>query len=807
MLDFAKLHRAFYRFGALILRFRAAALAGFLLLTVLAGAGLPHLRADTSQESWFLEGDAILEAKRRFEDIFGNDDFCSVLVRADNIFTTENLTLIKELGQELERRVPYAEDVLSLAEFEYTLGTEDGLEIIHLVPDRVEDIPRDAASLNRIRELALAKPLLRNRLVSEDGREAWIILRLKPLPEESEENGDSPGLRLARAIEEVASQDKYSSLSPLTAGLPVIDLEKREYFGRETPRLIGISLITVMIVLGVALRSARGVLFPLLAAGSAILIVLGVQGHLRVSMDPITVFLPIFLSLALATCYSVHIINFFSREMARTGKRGESLIFAVGETGWPLLFSSLTTIAALLCFLAVPMRPIRWVGLTAACLVGVTWLLVTILLPALLSFGKDRAPAGQGKPVRQGWLDRLMNALGRRVLKRPALSLALFGLMAVAGVAGMARFEISFDIRRTSGPDVPYVHKLITIGETLVGSIYSYGVAIEFPRPDMAKEPENLEKLRLLGEEVLTFPHTKKISYLVDIIKDMNQTLHDGDPAWHRIPQTREEIAQLLLLYENAGGREAEKWVDYDYQRLRLQVEVDDYNSAQILRELDTVRQRCAELFPGSTIIMTGSLYQFSVMMDYVTWGQVHSYFLALLIITGLMALAFGSFRVGLISMIPNCAPCFAVGAIMGFMGIPLDMMTVTIIPMLLGLAVDDTIHFISHSRLEFLRTGSYSQSTLRSFQTVGRAMFITSVILVLGFSSYLTSDVNVFVNMGFLIGAGIMAALLADYCITPVLLQMTRSFGPESVGRAKARKEESRAVPSALDPETATAG
>lgn len=218
--------------------------------------------------------------------------------------------------------------------------------------------------------------------------------------------------------------------------------------------------------------------------------------------------------------------------------------------------------------------------------------------------------------------------------------------------------------------------------------------------------------------------------------------------------------------------------MDYDYQRLRLMVEVDDYNSGEAAGELRRIQTLGEELFPDARVLLVGSISQFTVMMDYVTRGQITSLFMALGVISVLLSLVFGSLKTGLIAMIPNLAPALAVGGIMGFAGIPLDMMTVTVIPMLLGLAVDDTIHFISHSRLEFERTGNYHESICRVFLSVGTALFLTSTALILCFSAYLASAANVFVNMGILVSAGIAAALATDYFVVPVLLD---PFPPRS--------------------------
>ncbi|WP_394708337.1 RND family transporter [uncultured Desulfuromusa sp.] len=373
-----------------------------------------------------------------------------------------------------------------------------------------------------------------------------------------------------------------------------------------------------------------------------------------------------------------------------------------------------------------------------------------------------------------------MDKLGSRVLSRPKTTIVLFFLVVVTCLVGITKFEVSFDVIETMGLKIPYVARLDYIGNTPVGSMYSYDVAIEFADSGDVKNPENLKKFEQLVGEIKTLPLTKKVTTLLDIIKDMNQVLNGGDQAYYAIPENREMIAQLLLLYENAGGVEAEKWVDYDYQRLRLMVEVTDYNSAEGMRELQLIQERSKELFPDAKVMLIGSISQFTVMMDYVTWGQLRSFLTALVVIGVLLIVVFGNIKIGLIAMIPNISPALVVGGIMGFAGIPLDIMTVTIMPMLLGLAVDDTIHFINHYQLEYNRTKSYSESTRRVFRTVGVALFLTSMALILNFSAYLGSLSKMYVNLGILVPAGIVAALLADYLVTPVLLKMFHPFGEE---------------------------
>lgn len=205
------------------------------------------------------------------------------------------------------------------------------------------------------------------------------------------------------------------------------------------------------------------------------------------------------------------------------------------------------------------------------------------------------------------------------------------------------------------------------------------------------------------------------------------------------------------------------------------------YFSARILRVYFSRLVHANKIFPQATVATVGSIPQFTVMMQYIARGQMVSFAISLLIICILMMLAFGSVRIGLIGLIPNVTPALVVGGLMGWLGYPLDMMTATIMPMILGLAVDDTIHFINHVHLEFDRRGNYRYAILRSFRTIGTPIVLTSIVICTNFAVYTTSEGLSFIHMGVLSVAGIVLALLADLCVTPILIKKFRLFGKET--------------------------
>lgn len=332
------------------------------------------------------------------------------------------------------------------------------------------------------------------------------------------------------------------------------------------------------------------------------------------------------------------------------------------------------------------------------------------------------------------------------------------------------------------GRKVEYVRNFLELCDTELGTMYSYDLMVVLPDEVDAKNPENLIKLETLEHEVENYPLTKRHSSVLDIIKDMNCTLNSNDTAFYHVPNNNEAVAQLLLLYENAGGSESEYWMDYEYRRLRLQIEISNYNSNEIEIEMNRLQDRAKELFPNAAVSVVGNLPQFTVMQQYLTRGQMMSMIFSALIIGVLLMIVFGNIRLGLIGMIPNLAPAVFVGGLMGWLGYPLDMMTACIIPMILGLAVDDTIHFVNHAHLEFSRQRNYTHCVKATFRVAGLAIVMTTVIICATFLGFSISDAIQFAHFGTLAVSGLLSALLADLFITPALFKLLKVFGKEEV-------------------------
>lgn len=776
-----RINKFFERYAAFLMKWRWVAIALFAVVMVVSFYGMSQMVQQTSFDDYFIEGDPMLVKTEEFKAHFGNDYFVGILTDCDDHFTRENLTLLRELGNELLDSLSYADKITSLVDLEFMLGTEDGMEIVQIVPDEIPET--GSPEMAQVRALAYSKPQVARKLVSADGKKAWTLLKLRAFPSEEEwkKTGNvSPDIITGEEVSRIIAKEKYASLHPLATGMPYVTQQKTVYIGQEMGRLVMLAVIICILVMLIMTRSLRGVVCPLLSVLGGVLMTFGIAGYTQMYVDSTVLMIPAILAFAVAIAYNIHIFSYFNHLMRQHGKRKRAVLETMGEVGWSVVFCGLTTVVSLLSFLIIPIRPMKCVGLICSLTILFVLLTTLVMTPVLISFGKDRQPKpgvdGEGGTRLSRWMERLNDFTFRHA--RPIV--AIFTVVCVALAIGLGKIEPAFDIERTMGIDVPYVKDVLSVGRSELGALYSYDLVMEFENEDDAKQPSNLRKLEQLESLVGTYTLTRRTNSILDILKDLNQTLNGGDAASFRIPDTEEEVAQMLILYENAGGSETEYWMDYDYKRLRLMVEISDFNSAEVERELNDISVKAGQLFPGVKVTAVGNIPQYTTMMQYLVRGQMQSFLISVLIIAIILMIAFQSVRVGLIGLIPNLMPAIFVGGYMGWAGIPLDMMTATLIPMMLGMAVDDTIHFINHSKLEFDRQPDYSEAIRRTFRVVGVAIVTTSIITSAVFACFSTSACAMCINFGVLAVIGILSALLADLFITPLLVKKFHVFGKE---------------------------
>ncbi len=778
-----QINRAFAKFGEFQIRHRAGFLVGLVLVTVLCFAGLPRLKLESSESEWFEDSERVKINQDHFEDVFGNDDSVMILVRSKNVFDPEVLDAIDRLGRRLEAEVPYADKVTSLMSLKLTQGTEEGFEIINPFDN---GIPQDENEIERKRNFILSKESLRNNLVNVDGTETWVVLKL----EKYDVTVSEAELMVGKAAQNVVTSDEFKSdkYEFLPTGMSYTEYEEDTVVAHECVTKIGAGFIVMILCLLLFTRTIYGIIVPAIATVFGITSVFGVMAWLNITGDTTMIALPVILGMALAVGYSIHFINSFKMHFRQNGMRKEAAVKSVEETGWPILFTVITTVASFVSFMMAEIVPVKWVGGCSTAIVFSVFVYVIILIPIMLSFGKNKTPeqVEHSKYARDGSskADNAFSDFGKAALNKSLIVVVASAVIIIGMIPGIMRLGVNMDYQEMMGKRIPYVKRLIEILNSELGSQYSYDVMIEFEESDALKNPENFMKVQETQDYLGTLSLTRisggkpRVTSVTGIVKEMNRTVNGDDENYYCIPDDQEMLTQLLFLYEISGGDELLEWINEDYSATHLHVELSGYDANKIVDNIDRAEAFLKKTFPDAKCSVIGQAVNYAEMNRKLVVAELKSFGGSFLIILILLVIAFSSVRTGLIAMIPNLAPVVMIGGIMGYLGFNLDMMTMTVMPMILGIAVDDTIHFTNHIKFYFEKTGDYKQSVINSFRDIGKTMGMTTFILCAMFFVFTFSPMNCLARIGLLSIIGLGSALVADYTLTPVLIYLVKPFG-----------------------------
>ncbi len=776
-----KINDWFEKFGRFEVKHRWAFLICLIIVTVLGTLGLSRLKLDNGEEDWFDDWETTKQNQDHFEDIFGSTDSLLAHIKAKDVFDPEVLAMIDELGDELLQNVPYAESITSLMELSIPVGTEDGFEISSPFEDGV---PQDPEELARKKAFILSRESLVNTLVSADSTETWLIVNL----EQYSENMTDAMVKIAPPAMKIFNDPKYKSdkweIRP--AGMSYTEFEEEAVTMNQLITRILTGFLVMLVCLTVFIRSLRGIVVPSISTVGALTTTLGFSGWMGIKGNNSMIMITVLLSMALAVGYSVHYINSFKMYFRKTGKRKESIVMGIRDSGWALFFTVITTMAGMLSFLAAGIKPMRWVGGITAATVFAVFAYIIILLPVLYSFGKDKSPdptyvnaEGATKS------DLRVETMGKAILNKKWITVIVTLLIIAAVIPGIFKIKVNMNYSDMMGERTPYIKRLLEITRSQLGSQYDYEVLIEYADEDAIKNPQVLKNMDILAERIGTLSQTKvsngkpRVSSVTKIVKEMNRTLNEDNPDAYVIPDDQDLVTQIMFLYEISGGKDLYDYISEDFRAAYLQIELSGYDGEEIVKNLAEVKKWVAELFPDAQNAgVVGQVVQYAQMNGKLVRGSIKSIGTSLIIILILLMLAFTSLRTGFIAMIPNVVPIILIGGIMGYAAVNLDMITAMIMPMILGIAVDDTIHFTNHIKYHFELTGNYRSAIENSYREIGKTMIMTTIILCAMFAIFLTSTMNVLVNIGWLSVVGLGSALIADYTITPVLLYITKPFG-----------------------------
>jgi predicted RND superfamily exporter protein len=794
-----RIEGGFERWGYFIYRNRWSALAISILVTGWLISYLPGLTVDNSTESFLLPDDPAVIVYNDFRDQFGRDDRILLAVAAPELFSLDFLERLRELHETIEAEVPYVEEVDSLLNARVIRGEENQL----IVEELLEQWPQTPEDLERIRDYVMSNPLYLNALVSADGSMTAIAITPDTYTStqgESQddlrgfESGDSDIAESPKAVYLTDAEgdaviaglfrivDRFDApdFKLHLAGALVMTYRMNQGTTRDFLVFIPATLVLMCIVLAALFRRVGGVILPLLVVVLSLVATIGIMVAMEIPGSAAVQILPIFL-LTVGVCDAVHILAIVYRLRMNGESKADAIAHALGHSGLAVLMTSLTTAVGMGSFVMADMGAIKQLGLLSPIGVALAFVYTMILLPSVIAiFPLPRAKIGQ---IGRGTFpfEGLLVAAGTFAARSPFRILLPASLITILAVLGALQTTFSHDVLSWF-PEHDRVRTDFTAIDQKLGGSISLEVVIDTREPGGLYDPDMLEQIERVSWEIENLAADPivigKTLSILDVVRDTHQALNENRLEMRRIPETREAVAQELLLFENSGSDDTEKLVDSEFRIARLNLRVpfcDALVFPPFLEQVDRLIQR--RLGDRVDFELTGLMMLLAEIFDSMIRSMMRSYAFALLVITPLMMLLLGSFRRGLVSMIPNLMPVVAVLGIMGWLGVPLDSTTMMVGAMVIGIAVDDTIHFMHKFHRYFEETGDLETAVAETMRTTGSAMLFTSLVLVAGFSVFGLSELTNVRIFGLLSAFAAVVAFLADLVVAPALLAAIEQF------------------------------
>lgn len=784
----------FEKFGHWVVKNKNIILVLFVAITVTCSLGLPQLKIGLDLDKYFTKNDPILVGKKIFNEHFGNNEFIGVLVDADSVFDRDVLKVIRELSIELEDSVPFASEVVSITNLKYIVPVKSVRRSKKPIYN-TRDINIDSISdgqLKQIVQLFDNREGVKGQLYANDYSQTWIVLRLKKYPNKADWNHDKTPIEY---VGQIASGivDKYNNkykdqlsekhFKLTAAGSPVIAYKRNKESLAEMKWIIVLAAIVAILLIILMTRSFKASLGIILTVSGSLIIVFGIKGYLHETVDSAFMLIPILLTIAISVAYSIHFTAFYKKSLYTTNNPKQAVIQSMKKNGWPITFASLTTIVALSSFLFVPITTIQWAGTAAALSILSVFILLLFFYPAVLASGKINTKKEAKNP--DLFWDKILNNLSNYVLSHSKTIILVSGIVVIVMIVLATRIEVNLHPKKMFGTRMPHAKEMVYVSESPIATSYSYNIIINSKDSSFFRKVENVQKVALIEQEIANSDITNKVSGLPEKIGDMYQALKGDKKSYNKVPEKQSLLNSINRRLEKYLGSDMRHVVNEDYSATQIFVSLPDFKSKIFVSHIDSIRNKIETLFPVSEnpefeTHFTGYAIQISKMNQYITIGLVRSFGISLLLIFILMSLAFGSIRLGLIAMIPNIAPVVVAGGVMGALNMPLEFVTMTIAPMILGLAVDNTIHFINGTKLNFLECGNYDNAIRMTYKTVGQALMKSSIILCCTLLAFTVAKMNNMVNMGFLTVIAIITATVSDFMLTPTIIKLIKPFGKE---------------------------
>lgn len=733
----------------------ALPLAGLVVLSLIpAGLLTSRIKTNNTIDAFLAQRDPGLTFYRETTAKFGGDRLVYVSVAPGDVFTVPALQLVDDVT----RALADLDGVVRVSSLAATDAIFDEGGFVTLGP-LMESVPTTAEEVARVEQKVYGSHLL-PWYVSPDRTATLVVAEADPALEPVDLNRTIQSIH--GCVEAFSGNDVHFAL----AGNPVVAEAIDRLNARDQKLFSGLMLLLVLVSSALWQRRLSSALLPVAVVLVTVIWVTGLfvwAGH---QTNWITAIIsPILFLIGVAT--SVHFLAMYEDALVTARTRQDAIVRALRIVALPCLFTSVTTAVGFASLMANQIKPVRVFGLYAAIGVMLALVATMILLPAGLSLGGRR---GTRRVVRASKPWRLLARLDQLVQRWPKIVLAVSGAFSLALAAGVVFINVETNMLRLFEPSAPVVRHSLEI-EQVYGGSAPLDIVLDTGRDSGALDPAFLVSLIGLQDRLEAIPGISRGISLGDLVQDLHQAMA-GDQIVSELPNSDLAVEQLLLLPDPDM---LDLIVDSRRRTTRITTRFAGagmgLKQARVL--LGEVEAAAADMASGSdtNVRLTGSSVLFVNLDSYLVQGQIRSLGIVLVLVLVIMSGLFRSVRMGLLAMIPNVLPIAMMLGMMGWLGMPLDALSVMIGCFAIGIGVDDTIHYLVHLRRELAGENDLRGAMTRTITAVGRPIVFTSVVLTLGLWSFAASDFVGTRNFGLLSGFTVVVALVADLLVLPATI------------------------------------
>ncbi len=746
---------------------------------------LSSLSMDLSTEAMLHKDDPVRVNYKHFKNEFGREDVIMLSIPTQGGLPDSLLSDIFALQQTLENEVPYVNKVTSLINARYSYGSDDELFTEDLLEDfpqhRWKDAENNVQGNRRLLDYVLAQPEYVNRLISADGEHTALMIELMAFTTEQNPHANDGAIKKL-ALTEAQSSEAVNAIAAIIAqypqydialgGQPVLLSTIAMLVQRDSIVTFSSGLIAILLLMAFFFRRLSGVLLPFLVINGSVVTAIG---FMAVIGSPVTLTTTAVypLMMAVGVADSVHILAHFYRNLEKMGDKRQAIVEAIAYSAPAVLLTSVTTAIGFLSFTSGQLASTAEMGISAAMAVLAALFFTVVLLPSLIALFSIKQQAHH----QATWhiVDKSLSACATLSCKYPRfISVAGLSIMALClyGCSFLTFYDSPIE---NFADDVQAKIDNKRIDKAYAGNIY-LEVIIDTGRTQGILEEDFIDQFQLAAQELSNTTIADMAmgnSYSVlNILKETHKALNDNQPAFYRVADDRALLAQELLLFEMNDADDLYDVVNEDLSKVRLSLKTRHDDGVKHEKLLRALEQRLTRIFSNNaTVVITGASAMAAESVPLALKTMANSYVLAAAMIVIMMMIMVRSVGIGMISMVPNLLPILLVMNFMVLMDWPLDMTTILVGSIAMGIVVDDTLHFLYHFKQNFTATACAKKAVHQTLKGVGPALLITTVIFSVSIGCNMLSSIdNIFV-FGLTLWMVTVLALLADVIVTPALL------------------------------------